>query len=572
MDKIELKQMSISTHQLRYLHVKKSILHDVMCDEIKINNTFADKKINTEEKEKINNYSTETDNVENSEVLLFFGADILSMAKIASKKRNNLHLKVALNQHATKIIFSQQLKNITGNSKEIWFYDIHGLMNICFDYCTTQEQILTMKYLFIIWSKSEDLILPSQLPLLTENIIFKEIVLTVLIPSNENCCVCEIEDEKKKKKKQLNVFNNSVSTQFDRDCIAMSTAIQCCIETQNPSLKNDISSKFKAKNLRKEGDITLTKPLKTLNSTTTESKKHLLKAPSSLCMLDDSTKYFKRKFDIPSNISSVSPKKIKFIRVPDCTNNNSTSISVTKQLKYKDSNSTFCYSQPSDDSANDSLKTDLNLDASPNKNLEENKILKTEMSDIFKLIVSEAFDFEDGMLISMVLKSLVYLMVAQTETEDLLMFPFHIIITAARKHEELKKQENADFTQSYSNFVMEQFSIWIAKKCYVNKENINQNLEKFKHENLTNIHLPNPQNLLFNYQLFPSYMVNLILKWIDNDENDVKDNCERSGVDVIGGDKCFLYSRVLLILEILNGSLITGVGHVVYARDRKSVV
>jgi len=168
MDKIELKQMSISTHQLRYLHVKKSILHDVMCDEIKINNTFADKKINTEEKEKINNYSTETDNVENSEVLLFFGADILSMAKIASKKRNNLHLKVALNQHATKIIFSQQLKNITGNSKEIWFYDIHGLMNICFDYCTTQEQILTMKYLFIIWSKSEDLILPSQLPLLTE--------------------------------------------------------------------------------------------------------------------------------------------------------------------------------------------------------------------------------------------------------------------------------------------------------------------------------------------------------------------------------------------------------------------
>lgn len=125
---------------------------------------------------------------------------------------------------------------------------------------------------------------------------------------------------------------------------------------------------------------------------------------------------------------------------------------------------------------------------------------------------------------------------------------------------------------------------WLGEEFARLRTTINQHVDMFKADNIDRISdLPSPQTVV--HRLFPHSMIVLMLRWMDNTDNqstssdrqtvdfsDSEDSLATSKASIdhsyIANDcqESKLFSFIQLILEFANGSLVSGIAHVLYPR------
>lgn len=132
-------------------------------------------------------------------------------------------------------------------------------------------------------------------------------------------------------------------------------------------------------------------------------------------------------------------------------------------------------------------------------------------------------------------------------------FPFHLLTEFVNVKRLSKVDSNID---SYQISLLNIFGKWLGMQfCNFGSIISNQISEFKKCLLLNNQFLPSAVKVLNDEKLFPKCMVNFLNCWL----NQKLENEE------------FHSSKILLVLELLNDELLTGVGHVVYAKLKNTM-
>ena len=115
------------------------------------------------------------------------------------------------------------------------------------------------------------------------------------------------------------------------------------------------------------------------------------------------------------------------------------------------------------------------------------------------------------------------------------------------------------------HFLLMVVSNWLGKEFQRLRPTIDRQVEKFKLDHIATINdLPGPDVLV--YQLFPDFMVQLVLKWMDATQESDENDHNYEPATRWQHYQHDLYPFILLILEFTNTALVTGIAHVLYAR------
>ena len=133
-------------------------------------------------------------------------------------------------------------------------------------------------------------------------------------------------------------------------------------------------------------------------------------------------------------------------------------------------------------------------------------------------------------------------------------YPFHLLIEYAnlkKQFTDVMEQQKVPKELYYQDCVLKVHTKWLGTQFCKFHSIIDSQVEEFKHRHLKHNQLiPNSIDLITKESLYPSCMVEFLNLWSSNEED----------------NQMFLCSRILLVLELMNNTLITGMGHVVYAK------
>ena len=142
-------------------------------------------------------------------------------------------------------------------------------------------------------------------------------------------------------------------------------------------------------------------------------------------------------------------------------------------------------------------------------------------------------------------------------------FPIHLM----RSYLEMKQKESIEGEnqcefQFQQELVLHVISGWLGEEMHSFQPRIELNVDLFKKNYLSSINnLPNPEDII--NELYPSAMCNLLYNWIGvENEQGFDDDSAFSTSD----SKLFGSSLTLFLLELLNKSPITGLGHLALSR------
>ena len=128
-------------------------------------------------------------------------------------------------------------------------------------------------------------------------------------------------------------------------------------------------------------------------------------------------------------------------------------------------------------------------------------------------------------------------------------FPFHLLLEFANVKRTYSKVDTD--IDNYQSSLLNIFGKWLGMQfCNFRSVISSQVSELKKCLLLNNQFLPSAVNVLNNEKLFPKCMVEFLNFWLNKRLHNEE----------------FQSSKILLVLELLNDELLTGVGHVVYAK------
>ena len=129
-------------------------------------------------------------------------------------------------------------------------------------------------------------------------------------------------------------------------------------------------------------------------------------------------------------------------------------------------------------------------------------------------------------------------------------FPIKLI----KDYMDAKKQKTAEAPQDHE-LAVHIVSSWVGDRFYLFKDIIKHNIDAFKQTYINSIsEIPSPEEIVRT--VYPSAMYSLIYLWIKGSGGDGHDDMEECKK---------IRSICLLILELLNGSPISGLGHWVFS-------
>lgn len=135
-------------------------------------------------------------------------------------------------------------------------------------------------------------------------------------------------------------------------------------------------------------------------------------------------------------------------------------------------------------------------------------------------------------------------------------FPFHLMTEYCnlRKSCDHINQHNATERELYyRECVLHVISKWLAGEFNKLQTAITSQIDEFKRKQIAmNKLIPNPVEIISQHHLYPSFMVEFLSTWVGGFQREE--------------ERTFFCSRLLLVLELLNDTLLTGMGHVVYAK------
>lgn len=138
-------------------------------------------------------------------------------------------------------------------------------------------------------------------------------------------------------------------------------------------------------------------------------------------------------------------------------------------------------------------------------------------------------------------------------------FPIKLI----KDYMDLKCNRTVDSPQDHE-LAIHVVSSWVGDRFFLFKDIIKHNIDTFKQNYITTItELPSPEEIIRT--VYPSAMYSLIYLWIRGTGENVLD-----GQDNVEEAKK-IRSICLLVLELLNGSPITGLGHWIFSAIQGSI-
>jgi len=139
-------------------------------------------------------------------------------------------------------------------------------------------------------------------------------------------------------------------------------------------------------------------------------------------------------------------------------------------------------------------------------------------------------------------------------------FPFHLIVEYAnikKSYRPSATTHNESPELYFQDCLLKLYGKWLGMQFCNFRHAISSQVESFKKILMEeNRFLPAPLKLLTGEKLFPLCMVDFLYQWMNN-SNMISDS---------EGEEEFQYSKILLVLELISDNLITGFGHVVYAK------
>ena len=125
-------------------------------------------------------------------------------------------------------------------------------------------------------------------------------------------------------------------------------------------------------------------------------------------------------------------------------------------------------------------------------------------------------------------------------------FPFHLLLEVAN----LKKHSTKVTNEDYQTCVLTIYSKWFGMQFCNYRSAISNQISDFKKSLLLNNQFLPPAVEVLNKEIFPKFMLDFLSCWLNKRHEDEE----------------FQSSKILLVLELLSDELLTGVGHVVYAK------
>ncbi|XP_057293593.1 uncharacterized protein LOC130622178 [Hydractinia symbiolongicarpus] len=450
--------------------------------------------------------------------LLFLGCDVLSSTSVLPKNMARTHTRLLKSKQCSKISFPHRLAGVAGHTKDAWFYSIHGLFRSVFEFYDFAEQVLVLRYLFHIWSIANERFLPEKLILTDHNFIDKEMFVTVIIDRIDNCKICE--ETACSKRMCMSRNNKSVATQCSMSWNKKSVATQCTIHYSSVASQYDLN-------------VCMNR-----SSQTVYCKNKMISQ-------------FTQSDKIVSNEKQCQTEYVKIdqhtspTHLPDHMNCSSEEYHSHRieSASFQEFNINM---QSKQDVVANSMHGTLSLSLI-------NSVAK-HIKTYFPLALKNIKYYKVYVLLETFL-DLIKEEVLRIESTTTGIFPFHLMTEYCnlRKSCDHINQENPiERDLYYRECALHVISKWLAGEFNKLQTAITSQIDEFKRKQIAmNKLIPNPVEIISQHHLYPSFMVELST-WVGGYQREE--------------ERTFFCSRLLLVLELLNDTLLTGMGHVVYAK------
>ena len=179
--------------------------------------------------------------------------------------------------------------------------------------------------------------------------------------------------------------------------------------------------------------------------------------------------------------------------------------------------------------------------------------------EVHKLMsaLRDIFDAESSLaIIISYLETFIQLCIAEKDNivgKQSTSFPIKLM----KDYMELKNSKEIEVPHDHE-LAIHVLSSWVGEKFFMFKDLLKHNINIFKQENINSISdLPHPEEIIKT--IFPSAMYSLVYLWVRGTGEGLHEGTENEENTRKIAKMC------LLVLELLNGSPITGLGHWIYS-------
>ena len=172
-------------------------------------------------------------------------------------------------------------------------------------------------------------------------------------------------------------------------------------------------------------------------------------------------------------------------------------------------------------------------------------------------VLRDVFDAESSLAIMIsYLETFIQLCIAEKDNivgKQSTSFPIKLM----KDYMELKNSKEIEVPHDHE-LAIHVLSSWVGEKFFMFKDLLKHNINIFKQENINSISdLPHPEEIIKT--IFPSAMYSLVYLWVRGTGEGLHEGTENEENTRKIAKMC------LLVLELLNGSPITGLGHWIYS-------